>query len=1169
MRSIRGVIATLAVFATAVVAVPLATHDVARAANPDAMFVEGEVNNPVQPGHVTLSGPTVNGDETHVTINATAGGHKFLVMIAPKPGEVFAVGAVENTRTDTYGTNPQLAIAKDLLTQCYYSVGRYDIDEITFTSGGAIASLVMRFQQACGGTLDGIVGALTWHGTADYRDRTIAAPVVSWNGVVFGSTAPTRHITVTNHGPSVLSMGAVTLTGVGTADYSIATDGCSNATIAAMASCTVDVVFHANNMTEAATTIDALLNFVDDDANVMNNAVGERIALRATVAPMVATAFLDGERQDAATKGGYFHFTSVRVTRTGDATGATIQLANSGFVVLQPASGQMLAVGTYLHVSGTDNSRPDLGVSYLYGCTTVDGYFVIDQLERSPSGTINRLVAHWRRVCGAGGQVAFGAVNFNGTATFHEHVLSTKNMVFGSSRVGDVTARQYLTINNPNVTSLQVSNVFLTGTSPSAFRLLSNSCTNVTLQQGGTCVVTVVARPTILGKVSAVLRVIDDVSNLPGTAPGEEVGLEVIGTNDAVRFFLEGEFGDGSVGTQFLQISGAKVTGDRNSILVSGTVPNGSVSVHKWEVAFRPRKGSAFTAGVYQASTTRYGTETATRAGLDVAEDGYACTTNTGTLRIDQLAFNAAGSVSRLVARWEYHCNAHEPASFGGVDFNGTASFRRAYQTPVIRFDQVPVGTTTTPQAVVLENLGPSSLGTGSVRLVGADAGQYRIVSNDCQNRSVGAGAMCVVAVVYHPVSGVIGEHRVKLTFVDDIALSNHNGTGMDTVILGSSTVAPSSHYGDFTPLPTKRLVDTRSGFGAPKATVGPGGALSFTVGGVAGVPTTGVSAVVLNVVAMSTTTQGSWVTLFPAGHTRPATSNLSPIPGTSVQNQATIAIGAHGKVSLYNSSGRSHFIVDVVGYYSNGSGPKGARFRPIGPNRVYNAPKYLNAGSVQKFTISPAQGLPATGSVTALFRVIAPAPGVSGALTFYPDGAPRPARWSLVTNAHSTADGLVLVTLGTGRTVDVYNSSGTTLPLVVLLGYYTTRSDNGGRYVPVPATRLWDTRAAADPQTPRSRWYYSIGGRATVAHDAAAATLNVTAVAPSNDAHLTVFPDDSCPTPPDPTLFYKAGVNSGAAVVTGLSSNGTCFQGAGYIDAFNGTSYTHVVIDVFGYFTP
>ena len=74
---------------------------------------------------------------------------------------------------------------------------------------------------------------------------------------------------------------------------------------------------------------------------------------------------------------------------------------------------------------------------------------------------------------------------------------------------------------------------------------------------------------------------------------------------------------------------------------------------------------------------------------------------------------------------------------------------------------------------------------------------------------------------------------------------------------------------GLFNPLVPARLLDTRTGTGAPAAKMSAGQTLDLQVTGQGGVPASGVSAVVLNVTATSPTTAG-FLTVFPTGVARP-----------------------------------------------------------------------------------------------------------------------------------------------------------------------------------------------------------------------------------------------------------------------------------------------------------
>lgn len=120
------------------------------------------------------------------------------------------------------------------------------------------------------------------------------------------------------------------------------------------------------------------------------------------------------------------------------------------------------------------------------------------------------------------------------------------------------------------------------------------------------------------------------------------------------------------------------------------------------------------------------------------------------------------------------------------------------------------------------------------------------------------------------------------------------------------------------------RIVDTRS----PSAPFTAGSSREITIRG-AVVKGTGtvivpneqdVVGVLLNVTAVSPTSFG-YVSVVPdaPGGTAPATSNLNLAPGQTKANLVLVPVGADGKIHLYNSSGTTHLLVDVMGVLREG----------------------------------------------------------------------------------------------------------------------------------------------------------------------------------------------------------------------------------------------------------
>ena len=93
-----------------------------------------------------------------------------------------------------------------------------------------------------------------------------------------------------------------------------------------------------------------------------------------------------------------------------------------------------------------------------------------------------------------------------------------------------------------------------------------------------------------------------------------------------------------------------------------------------------------------------------------------------------------------------------------------------------------------------------------------------------------------------------------------------------------------------------------------------------MAVTGVGGVPPVSeVSGVVLNVTIDQPSAVG-YLTLYPDLTTKPFVSNLNFVAGQTVPNLAMVKVGANGNVRVYNYSGTTHVILDVVGYYTSSS---------------------------------------------------------------------------------------------------------------------------------------------------------------------------------------------------------------------------------------------------------
>jgi hypothetical protein len=81
------------------------------------------------------------------------------------------------------------------------------------------------------------------------------------------------------------------------------------------------------------------------------------------------------------------------------------------------------------------------------------------------------------------------------------------------------------------------------------------------------------------------------------------------------------------------------------------------------------------------------------------------------------------------------------------------------------------------------------------------------------------------------------------------------------------------------------------------------------------GNPVTGVSAVVINV-TVTDTTAPSFLTLWPDGSAQPGSSDLNWVAGQTVPNLVVVKLGPDSAFDVYNSSGSTDVIIDLVGIY-------------------------------------------------------------------------------------------------------------------------------------------------------------------------------------------------------------------------------------------------------------
>jgi len=198
------------------------------------------------------------------------------------------------------------------------------------------------------------------------------------------------------------------------------------------------------------------------------------------------------------------------------------------------------------------------------------------------------------------------------------------------------------------------------------------------------------------------------------------------------------------------------------------------------------------------------------------------------------------------------------------------------------------------------------------------------------------------------------------------------------------------------------------------------------------------------------------------------------------------------------------------------------ANYVPVNPFRILDTrstpptPLGPNATRTIHVTGLGSPAIPGT-AVAAVLNVTAVSGTASSLLALYPAGTVKPSVSDLNFAAGTVTPNLVTVTLGTNGEVTIFNSLGTVNVVVDVEGYFAPPGSPtpAGEFHPIAPTRVCDTRYST----------YACHGaiaagtarRVTVAQGtipsdgtAAAAVLNLTAVAGTAATYLTVYPTSS-----------------------------------------------------------
>jgi hypothetical protein len=608
----------------------------------------------------------------------------------------------------------------------------------------------------------------------------------------------------------------------------------------------------------------------------------------------------------------------------------------------------------------------------------------------------------------------------------------------------------------------------------------------------------------------------------------------------------------------------ANATIELQSYAEGGMRASASSAGKSWGLSIIPPTGAQFAVG------TRYDAAwpaDATRAGLTLGGEGRGCGTADGWITIKELVRDPdTNAVTSFAASYGVRCDTALGANTGEIRYNSTLAYSGATTNPEsLSYGSSELTPDGPQKTVTVTAAGVEPTTFGQSLVIGAQRNDFAVVTDGCAGKTLEPGQTCAVVVKTTP--------RQAGTRTAALLLPGSDGNGPAVSLSVEGFVGAVGTYYPRTPA---RLMDTRYGTGVRKGVLGKKGTVSLQVTGRGGVPASGVSAVVLNVTVTSPTS-ASYLTAYPTGQTRPTASNLNYPKGWTGANSVTVPVGTGGKVDFYNHSGSTHVIADVVGFYAASSSVMsslgvGTELIRTVPSRLIDTRtdgdgKLPGGGWIQQAVDYGDEWNSFIRAFVVNITVVSP--NGHGFLTAWDGSDSRPNTSTLNFSPGATVPNMAVVPVQTcyeswcyGMPMyGVYNGSNAGTHVVVdIVGFFESRNDVSGlRFKPIKPTRIADSRIAQGLPGAIGAGKTSTvtTPSALVGVDTYALSLNVTAVSPTANTYLTVWPS-GVGRPAISNLNPSKGQIVPNAALTGIGPDDV-------FNIYNNLGSTHVLVDVAG----
>ncbi|MFT6291825.1 MAG: hypothetical protein ACJAR2_002432 [Ilumatobacter sp.] len=374
----------------------------------------------------------------------------------------------------------------------------------------------------------------------------------------------------------------------------------------------------------------------------------------------------------------------------------------------------------------------------------------------------------------------------------------------------------------------------------------------------------------------------------------------------------------------------------------------------------------------------------------------------------------------------------------------------------------------------------------------------------------------------------------------------------------------------EFVAMSPQRIYDSRNGIGGPAAAIGAGQTVKIQIAGEGGIPASGITAVAVNLTSIRPGAN-TFMTAYPTGQVRPESSTLNPRAGSVVPNMTIVGVGADGSISMFNNRSYVDLTVDVLGYFQLGNSDNSfsslGRMLPLSPSRILDtrsgvgAPRArVHGGRRLSLQVLGRGGVPVSGVQAVVLNLLSVKPTGNGFVTAWPSGTQKPGTANLSFREGRNIPNLTMCKVGSDGRIHLESNAGQVDLVADVVGCFTNA---GQQLSPVAPARLLDTRNGTGAPQQRvgagQEVTLKVTGLAGVPAGARAVALNVSAVQPTHQTFLTVYPSGEN-RPEASSLNPDAGAVSANLVIAKVGGDGS-------VTIFNNRGDVDLLADVTAYF--